>query len=473
MRFHRSLPSAAASQRGFLREVGTPVLAGSALVAVVAGFVGLAWANSRSSSACEIDSAASSEATADPGPVAGVDCDTAAVMAGTLLQDSTASETTTSSNEPDHAMGDQDAPGHAMPGDETPGDEMSGQVVVVAAEPVSTDPDSVATTPDDTPVDDSAPVNATPADSGSAPATSTPTDPAPDAATATTPTDPPAQTNPDPAPTTSAPTNTAPATSAPTNPDPAPTTSAPADPVPTNPNPIAASYSDIMTFGVFHGTSSHTHGDSLAGGRTAITTEALVAYNGLRAFHGLGATQPEAIGRWAFANRLTNNSEAYGEELTGVGLYYGMQGAKVGWIRDDAFNPQILADIQRTAREGGTGAVMTMVEAYGHPGYADHLTQSGLVDAFVNTLKMEPHYGGWMHGRVHGGLPFSDGTGASVATAHDLNHLTVLSHDQGQPFMNDTFDWPQWPALDVPESDVIDYFQSMVVLGDPHGDALP
>ncbi len=39
--------------------------------------------------------------------------------------------------------------------------------------------------------------------------------------------------------------------------------------------------------------------------------------------------------------------------------------------------------------------------------------------------------------------------------------------------MNDTFDWPQWPALDVPESDVIDYFQSMVVLRDPHGDALP
>jgi endoglucanase len=39
--------------------------------------------------------------------------------------------------------------------------------------------------------------------------------------------------------------------------------------------------------------------------------------------------------------------------------------------------------------------------------------------------------------------------------------------------MNDTFDWPQWAALDVPWQDVIDYFQSMVVLGDPLGDALP
>ena len=54
-----------------------------------------------------------------------------------------------------------------------------------------------------------------------------------------------------------------------------------------------------------------------------------------------------------------------------------------------------------------------------------------------------------------------------VAIAHDVNHLTVLSHDQMQPFMNDTWDWPQWPALEVSEARVLEYFQSMVVLGDP------
>jgi endoglucanase len=360
----------------------------------------------------------------------------------------------------DDDMADDDMAGHDMADDAT-GD----QVVVVAPEPVSTD--SVSVTPTS---DDAAPVDGAPTNSDQAPAS--PTSTATETAT---------ETDSDSAPASSTPATSAPATSVPTDSS-APATSAPAtpplstvapsDPAPTNPNPVTADYSDITTFGVFHGTSSHTHGDSLAGGRTAITTEALVVYNDLRAFHGLDEVQPEAIGRWAFANNLTNNSEAYGEELTGVGLYYGMQGAKVGWIRDGAFDPQILADIQRTAREGGSGEVMTMVEAFGHSGYADHLTRSGLVDAFVNTLKMEPHYGGWMHGRVHGALPFSDGTGKSVATAHDINHLTVLSHDQQQAFMNDTFDWPQWPALDVPESVVLDYFQSMVVLGDPHSDSL-
>merc|ERR1712224_445137 len=33
--------------------------------------------------------------------------------------------------------------------------------------------------------------------------------------------------------------------------------------------------------------------------------------------------------------------------------------------------------------------------------------------------------------------------------------------------MNDTFDWPQWPALEVSEQTVIDYFQSMVSLSNP------
>ncbi|MEO1677829.1 MAG: cellulose binding domain-containing protein [Pseudomonadota bacterium] len=227
-------------------------------------------------------------------------------------------------------------------------------------------------------------------------------------------------------------------------------------------------YTDITEFGVHHGTSSHTMHDDLDGGRTAITTEALVAYNALRNFLGLDATDIVSIGTWAFANDLTNNDQAWGGDLEGVGLYYAMQGAKVGWIRDDAFDPQILADIQRTARLGEEADVLDMVEAHGHDGFVQFLADNGLTEAFIETLKMEPHYGGWMHGRTHGDLSF-----AGIATAHDVNHLTVLSHDQSQPFMNDTFDWPQWPALNVPHADVIDYFQSMVVLGDPLGDPLP
>lgn len=231
-------------------------------------------------------------------------------------------------------------------------------------------------------------------------------------------------------------------------------------------------YIDITTFGSLHHASDHTTHDSLDGGRTAITTEALVAYNGLRAFLDLPPLELEAIGQWAFDNSLTNNDEAYGDDLLGVGLYYGMQGAKVGWIRDDAFDPQILADIQRIARLGDPADVLAMVETYGHEGFAEYLTYADLAEAFINTLKMEPHYGGWMHGRVHGGLEFEGDASNPVPISHDLNHLTVLSHDQTQPFMNDTFDFPQWPALDVADAEVIEYFQSMVTLGDPRGENL-
>ena len=35
-----------------------------------------------------------------------------------------------------------------------------------------------------------------------------------------------------------------------------------------------------------------------------------------------------------------------------------------------------------------------------------------------------------------------------------------------------TFDYPQWPALDASEEDVLNYFQSMVTLGDPHGEGI-
>ena len=66
------------------------------------------------------------------------------------------------------------------------------------------------------------------------------------------------------------------------------------------------------------------------GGRTAITTEALEAYNNLRSFQQLEAVAIEDVGRWAFKNQLTNNTTPSGNDLSGVGLWYAMQGAKVG-----------------------------------------------------------------------------------------------------------------------------------------------
>lgn len=232
-----------------------------------------------------------------------------------------------------------------------------------------------------------------------------------------------------------------------------------------------SAFLDITTFGMHHGTSSHTHENALEGGRTAITTEAMVAYNGLRGFLDLDAVDLETVGTWAFDEGLTNNDVPYGDDLPGVGLWYAMQGAKAGWIADEAFDPQILADIQRAARLGEEDDVMEMVETFGLDGFAAYLDSEGLTESFINTLKMEPHYGGWMHGRTHGWLEFQANDGLT-AIAHDLNHLTVLSHDQTQPFMNDTFDWPQWPALDMDPADVANYFQSMVTLGNPQGEGI-
>ena len=221
-------------------------------------------------------------------------------------------------------------------------------------------------------------------------------------------------------------------------------------------------YTDINSWGSFHGSNHNSEHNELVGGRTAITTEAMEAFNGLRAFAGLEAVGNEQVGEWAYANDLTNNSQAWGDDTKGVGLWYAMQGAKVGWIADQAYDPQILADIQRTARLGSGDDVMAMVREFGHEGFADYLEQSALRETFINTLKMEPHYGGWMHGRTHGFLNIE-----GVAIAHDINHLTVLGWDQNQPFMNDTFDWPQWPALDVSDQTVINYYQGIVALGDP------
>jgi endoglucanase len=228
-------------------------------------------------------------------------------------------------------------------------------------------------------------------------------------------------------------------------------------------------YMDLTMWGEYHDSNDNSHHEQMVGGRTAITTEAMVSYNNLRAFLGLSAVAFEDVGQWAFNESLTNNSQGWGTDVKGVGLWYAMQGAKVGWITDEAYDPQILADIQRTARTVCNpiemkAAVMDMVRQYGHEGYADYLLENQIEDTFINTIKMEPHYGGWMHARCHG---FRSVEG--VAINHDINHLTVLSWDQMEPFMNDTFDWPQWPALNVSDSGVIEYFQSMVMLGDPLG----
>ncbi|MAT82461.1 MAG: hypothetical protein CMJ29_12555 [Phycisphaerae bacterium] len=229
-------------------------------------------------------------------------------------------------------------------------------------------------------------------------------------------------------------------------------------------------YMDLTMWGHFHGSNNNSHPWEMVDGRIAITTEAMEAFNNFRAFLGLSSLSFEQVGQWAFNESLTNNSQWWGNDLKGVGLYYAMQGAKVGWITDDAYDPQILADIQRKARTicdplEMKSEVMGMVRDYGIPGYADYLQQNGIVNNFINTLKMEPHYAGWMHGRCHG---FRSVEG--VAINHDLNHLTVLNWAQTLPFYNDTFDWPQWDARDVSDSGVIEYFQSMVILGDPLGD---
>ena len=221
-------------------------------------------------------------------------------------------------------------------------------------------------------------------------------------------------------------------------------------------------FTDINSWGSFHSSNNNSEHNELVGGRTAITTEALLAYNGLRDFAGLAPSSIEAVGSWAFENGLTNNSQPGVNDLQGVGLWFAMQGAKVGWIADGSYVPQILADIQRTARLSSSGEVMQMIEQLGHEGFADYLKTNQLEEHFINTLKMEPHYGGWMHGRTHG---FRDIEG--VAIAHDIHHLTVLGWDQSEPFMNDTFDWPQWPALNVSDNTVINYYQGIVALENP------
>ena len=126
-------------------------------------------------------------------------------------------------------------------------------------------------------------------------------------------------------------------------------------------------YLDLATLGMSGG-SDHTGHSGLVGGRTSITSEAVHAYNALRDFVGLDPSTMDEIGGWAFANGLTNNSQAWGNDQMGVGMWYAMQGAKVGWMADNTFDPQIVADIERTARLGNPKDVMAMVYQYGHKG---------------------------------------------------------------------------------------------------------
>ena len=107
---------------------------------------------------------------------------------------------------------------------------------------------------------------------------------------------------------------------------------------------FADPYMDLAVWGKFHGSNNNSRLYEMVDGRTPITTEAMEAYNNLRGFLGLSALTYEQVGQWAFSEALTNNSQWWGNDLKGVGLYYAMQGAKVGWVTDED-GPQFFADI--------------------------------------------------------------------------------------------------------------------------------
>ena len=75
-------------------------------------------------------------------------------------------------------------------------------------------------------------------------------------------------------------------------------------------NPVHSGFISITSFGTLGG-SDHTTHEDLSGGRTAITTEALSAYNNLRDFLDLPAVRIEDVGHWAFSAGLTNNCLLY------------------------------------------------------------------------------------------------------------------------------------------------------------------
>ena len=77
-------------------------------------------------------------------------------------------------------------------------------------------------------------------------------------------------------------------------------------------------YTDINSWGSFHGSNHNSEHNELVGGRTAITTEAMEAYNGLRAFAGLEAVGMEAVGKSPFADCFNTNSFKSGESTQAV-----------------------------------------------------------------------------------------------------------------------------------------------------------
>ena len=70
---------------------------------------------------------------------------------------------------------------------------------------------------------------------------------------------------------------------------------------------------DITQWGSFHGSNHNSEHTELVGGRTPITTEALVAYNGLRAFAGLNAVAIEDFGHWGLRPRTYEQCRSLGK----------------------------------------------------------------------------------------------------------------------------------------------------------------
>ena len=80
-------------------------------------------------------------------------------------------------------------------------------------------------------------------------------------------------------------------------------------------------YTMISALRASNGSLHTTHG-ALKGGRTPITSEAMVTDNNLRNFQGRGAMDLATIDRWVCDNEMTNNQHAWGDNLKGVGLWH-------------------------------------------------------------------------------------------------------------------------------------------------------
>ena len=246
-------------------------------------------------------------------------------------------------------------------------------------------------------------------------------------------------------------------------------------------------------------------------GRGPINTSAHLAYNNLRNFLGLSSLTLSAIGEHAYKNGMTNNSWQQWVVSSGfdkgVGMYYSMQGAKIGWIKPlsqlpadkqnfDAIS-NVFIDLQIYARdypnttqngfnefryqnENGTvtGAnktydevktfVLNTVATYGHTGFSDYLQADTVnrLNPFISTLRMEPHYAGYMHSKVHGGsnVPNTSKNGSDY-TVHSVNHFTVTDFNHTVQNRNDGFVWAQCqPQDNCNIAGFINYFHNILLL---------